>query len=79
MWEQSMAQSSKGEEFWDNCFIEILRSLLSGKAVRFGDKQKQAKILQRCVILCQQPVTNVGSLWAGVQVSRCVDNSAKDG
>ena len=39
MWEQSMAQSSKGEEFWDNCFIEILHSLLSGKDVRFGDKQ----------------------------------------
>lgn len=61
MWEQSMAQSNKGEEFWDNCFIEILRSLLSGKDVRFGDKQKQVKILQRCVILCQQPVTNAGN------------------
>ena len=68
MLEQSMAQSSKGEEFWDNRFIEILRSLLSGKDVRFGDKQKQAKILQRCVILCQQPVTNAGNLQAGVQV-----------
>lgn len=43
MWKQSMAQSNKGEEFWDNCFIEILRSLLSGKDVRFGDKQKQVK------------------------------------
>lgn len=46
-------------------------SLLSGKDVRFGDKQKQAKILQRCVILCQQPVTNAGSVQVGVEVWRC--------